>query len=127
MKAHAGTGSIKPDLTSFLAPVRRFNTSAPDPGFDTRWDIVPGAGLFSKSININDLTSLIVVAPPPETSSAPAKMSSLRTSPCVSRWWYSPESHPARGSPRSIDSSGRACRVCGRAGGRRFSSSSQRR
>jgi hypothetical protein len=53
------------DLTSFIAPVRRLNTSPPsDPGFDIRWDIAPGAGVFSKVINISDLTSLIVVAPP---------------------------------------------------------------
>jgi hypothetical protein len=52
------------DLTSFLAPERRLNTSPPEPAFDVRWDLVPGAGIFSKIININDLTSQIVLAPP---------------------------------------------------------------
>jgi hypothetical protein len=52
------------DLTSFLGPVRRFNTSPPsDPGFDVRWDISPGAGIFPKVINLTDLTSVILVAP----------------------------------------------------------------
>jgi hypothetical protein len=45
------------DLTSYLAPVRHLN------GFDQRWDLVPGAGLFLEAINISDLTSLIVVSP----------------------------------------------------------------
>ncbi|HSP55182.1 MAG TPA: thrombospondin type 3 repeat-containing protein [Dehalococcoidia bacterium] len=52
------------DLTSFLAPVRHINTSETDAGYDVRWDLVPGAGLFSKVINISDLTSVIVVGPP---------------------------------------------------------------
>ncbi len=52
------------DLTSFLAPERRINTSPGDTAFDIRWDIVPGPGLFSKVININDMTSLITVMPP---------------------------------------------------------------
>jgi hypothetical protein len=52
------------DLTSFLAPVRRLNTSPPESAFDVRWDLVPGAGIFSDVININDLTSQIVLAPP---------------------------------------------------------------
>lgn len=52
------------DYTSFLAPVRRINTSPGDPGYDRRWDIVPGRGLLAKDINIQDLTSVITVAPP---------------------------------------------------------------
>jgi len=52
------------DLTSFIAPVRHFNTSPNETGFDLRWDIDPGRGLFNEDINITDLTSLIVVAPP---------------------------------------------------------------
>jgi hypothetical protein len=54
------------DLTSYLAPVRRFNTSPgppPDAGYHKRWDILPGPGLFSKHINIQDLTTLITVSP----------------------------------------------------------------
>ena len=35
------------DLTSFLAPVRRINTSPGDVG-DRRWDLVLGQGVFQK-------------------------------------------------------------------------------
>ena len=47
------------DLTSFLAPIRHFNTSPPEPEYADRWDLVPGAGLFSTVINISDLTALL--------------------------------------------------------------------
>jgi hypothetical protein len=52
------------DLTSFLAPIRRLGTSFNDPGYSARWDLVPGSGMFSKDININDLTAVITSAPP---------------------------------------------------------------
>jgi hypothetical protein len=52
------------DLTSFLAPTRRIDTSPGDGGFDVRWDLVPGPGLFVEVVNINDVTSQIVLAPP---------------------------------------------------------------
>lgn len=53
------------DLTSFLAPTpRHLNTSPGDPGYDRRWDLVPGKGVFTKDINISDLTALLVLAPP---------------------------------------------------------------
>jgi Tol biopolymer transport system component len=51
------------DLTSYLAPVRRINLNPLEPGFDVRWDLVPGAGIFAKQVSIVDLTSLITVAP----------------------------------------------------------------
>ncbi len=47
------------DLTSFLAPARRLDTSPGSANFNSRWDLVPGRGLFPRWININDLTSLI--------------------------------------------------------------------
>jgi CubicO group peptidase (beta-lactamase class C family) len=47
------------DLTSFLAPSRRFDTSPGDAAFDTRWDLVTGAGLFPKMVNLTDLTALL--------------------------------------------------------------------
>ncbi len=47
------------DITSFLAPVRRLGTSPGDADFSSRWDLVPGPGIFSHWININDLTALI--------------------------------------------------------------------
>lgn len=52
------------DIVSFLAPTRRIDTSAEDAGFSVRWDLAPGAGLFSEVINIEDLVSLIIVGPP---------------------------------------------------------------
>lgn len=52
------------DLVSFLAPVRRFDTSPADAGFDVRWDIVPGPGVFSSWINIQDIVKLITLTPP---------------------------------------------------------------
>jgi hypothetical protein len=50
------------DLTSFLAPVRRLDTSPPPGNFSARWDLVPGPGLFMHWINITDLTALLAGA-----------------------------------------------------------------
>jgi hypothetical protein len=47
------------DVTSFVAPVRRFDTSPGDFGFDSRWDIGPGAGGLTEFINILDVTTLV--------------------------------------------------------------------
>ncbi len=47
------------DLTSFLAPERRLGTSPGVAGFDSRWDLAPGKGLFTSWIAINDLTALL--------------------------------------------------------------------
>jgi hypothetical protein len=60
----SGAGSIDritlTDLTSFLAPVRHFGTSPnDDDGYDKRWDLVPGAGAYSKVINLSDLVALL--------------------------------------------------------------------
>ena len=52
------------DITSFLAPVKRIGTSPGMPGFDVRWDVVPGKGIFADQINIADLSLLISLAPP---------------------------------------------------------------
>ncbi|MEK6968357.1 MAG: thrombospondin type 3 repeat-containing protein [Nanoarchaeota archaeon] len=46
------------DVTSFLAPSRRFNSNPGDAAYSVRWDISPAASFGSK-INIVDLTSLI--------------------------------------------------------------------
>jgi hypothetical protein len=54
------------DLTSYVAPIRRINTDPgppADPGYHVRWDILPGGGIFSKDINIQDITTLVTVAP----------------------------------------------------------------
>jgi hypothetical protein len=47
------------DLGSFVAPVRRMNTSPGDePAFDKRWDLIPGT-TFGEHINIQDLGATI--------------------------------------------------------------------
>ena len=50
------------DVTSFVAPVRHFDTSATDPqpsNYSPRWDIRPGAGALPKDINIQDVLQLV--------------------------------------------------------------------
>jgi hypothetical protein len=47
------------DLTSFMAPERRLDTSPGDEFFSTRWDLLPGPGVFDTDIAIDDLTALI--------------------------------------------------------------------
>jgi hypothetical protein len=47
------------DLTNFLAPLRRLDTSPGDAAFDVRWDLVTGAGLFPEVVNLTDLTALL--------------------------------------------------------------------
>jgi glucose/arabinose dehydrogenase len=48
------------DITSFIAPARRLDTSPPSPpsNYDPRWDLVPGPGVLSNHINIQDITAL---------------------------------------------------------------------
>jgi hypothetical protein len=52
------------DLTSFLVPTRRLGTSPGDLDYLVRYDLVPGKGILSTFINIQDLTNLLVLAPP---------------------------------------------------------------
>ncbi|HSP54696.1 MAG TPA: hypothetical protein VLS25_03830 [Dehalococcoidia bacterium] len=52
------------DLTTFLAPTRRLDSSPGQAAFNKRWDIVPGRGPFNNWINIADLMSVITVRPP---------------------------------------------------------------
>ncbi len=47
------------DLTSFSAPVARLNTSAGNPNYNRRWDLIPGKGAFPNDINIQDQTSML--------------------------------------------------------------------
>ena len=47
------------DLISFVAPQRHFGTSPGDSGFNSRWDLQPGRGLFATWINITDLTGML--------------------------------------------------------------------
>jgi len=51
------------DLSSFVAPVDRLNTSPGDPGYDARWDLVPGSTV-GKAINIQDIGSISLLQPP---------------------------------------------------------------
>jgi hypothetical protein len=48
------------DVTSFLAPVRYIHTDIGTQPGDVRWDIAPGKGIFSRDINISDITTLLV-------------------------------------------------------------------
>jgi hypothetical protein len=52
------------DLSSFIAPARRLNTSPADGAYDVRWDLVPGAGVLSDHINIQDMSNLTTLRPP---------------------------------------------------------------
>lgn len=52
------------DITSFMAPIRRLDTSPGDANYNRRWDLVPGKGIFAKDINLQDLTLLTTFAPP---------------------------------------------------------------
>jgi YVTN family beta-propeller protein len=47
------------DVTTFMAPVRYLGTDVGTNPGDVRWDLVPGKGLFTTDINIQDLTALI--------------------------------------------------------------------
>jgi hypothetical protein len=62
------------DLTSFLAPARRLDSSPGMAAFRARWDIVPGRSLFANWIALDDLTSLIAGLPgfPPMLAGARA-------------------------------------------------------
>jgi hypothetical protein len=62
------------DVTSFMAPERRLDTSPGDGGFSARWDLVPGPGVFAKYINVQDITSLFggPTSNPPMFGGAPA-------------------------------------------------------
>jgi len=47
------------DITSFLVPVKYFGSDVgANPG-DVRWDLTPGAGVFSTDINVQDITAMI--------------------------------------------------------------------
>ncbi|MGH8248879.1 MAG: hypothetical protein ACREUU_20925, partial [Gammaproteobacteria bacterium] len=52
------------DLSSFVSPVRRFNSSPGDPNFETRWDVLPGTTILPKHINIQDIAAISLLRPP---------------------------------------------------------------
>jgi hypothetical protein len=47
------------DIVSFLTPVRRLDTSPPNPNFSARWDLAPGNSGLGAHINIVDITTLL--------------------------------------------------------------------
>ena len=49
------------DLGSFVQPVRRLGTSSGDPGFNVRWDLLPGS-IVGKTINIQDVAATVIGA-----------------------------------------------------------------
>lgn len=51
------------DLSAFVAPVRRLNTSLGHPNFDQRWDLVPGSAGSADQINLLDISRLSTLAP----------------------------------------------------------------
>jgi glucose/arabinose dehydrogenase len=51
------------DAATFITPVRYMNTNVGTNPGDVRWDIVPGS-TFGTDINVADIASLTVVAPP---------------------------------------------------------------
>jgi len=46
------------DLGSFVTGTRKLNTTPGEPGFDSRWDLVPGSST-AKFINIADMAATI--------------------------------------------------------------------
>lgn len=58
-------GGIQPntlniaDIGSFIVPVRRVGTSVGDPGFNARWDLVPGAAI-GEHIAVTDIAATVV-------------------------------------------------------------------
>jgi len=52
------------DLASFIAPLRRLNSSPGDTAYDVRWDLAPGAGLLANVINVEDMGNVVVARAP---------------------------------------------------------------
>lgn len=51
------------DLSTFMAPVRRLDTSPGNPDYNVRWDLIPGS-TFGEDINITDLAAITTLYPP---------------------------------------------------------------
>jgi hypothetical protein len=47
------------DITAYLGPTRRLDTSPPNPSYNTRLDLLPGRGALAQWINIQDVTTLL--------------------------------------------------------------------
>jgi hypothetical protein len=50
------------DVSSFTSLPRKFGTKPGDAAFNPRWDVVPGRGMFTPWINLNDLMALTTAA-----------------------------------------------------------------
>jgi hypothetical protein len=61
-------------MLSFVAPVRRLDTSPGDAYFTPRWDLAPGSNGLSEQINIQDILAVLAGATgnPPMFGGAPA-------------------------------------------------------
>jgi hypothetical protein len=47
------------DVLSFVIPVRRYDRSPGEEGYDPRWDLAPGPGQLIEYINLLDVTALV--------------------------------------------------------------------
>ena len=47
------------DVLTYVTPVRHYNRSPGETGYNPRWDLVPGPGDLLKYINIQDVTALV--------------------------------------------------------------------
>jgi hypothetical protein len=52
------------DITSYLAPTRHLGANVGATAGNVRWDIVPGKGVLSTDINIQDILSILAIEPP---------------------------------------------------------------
>jgi hypothetical protein len=51
------------DLATYLGPVRHYNTDVGANAGNVRWDVIPGNGVLTFDINIQDLAYLVSQAP----------------------------------------------------------------
>ena len=62
--AFSGNRVNTQDLATYLGPVRHLNTEVgANPG-NVRWDVLPGSGVLPFDINVQDLATIVAVAPP---------------------------------------------------------------
>lgn len=52
------------DLVSFISPIRRLGTSPGDAHYNVRWDLVPGSGPMTDTVNLQDVAYILTMAPP---------------------------------------------------------------
>ena len=62
--AFSGNRVNTQDLATYLGPVRYYNTDVGTNMGDRRWDILPGSGVLTFDINIQDLATIVAFSPP---------------------------------------------------------------